>query len=738
MALLLLSGCLPPLPPLPTLLPTAAVPTSTPTPQPVAAITATVQPTVDPNSLRLGQPLWIGRGQVQDAVFLPGAKQVAIAWSSGISLVTVATGQELWFQPTPANVTAFDLQPQAQALAAALADGSVLVFNILGDPPQQFKASAPDATSGDLAWSPDGKTIAVQYVHAAGSDPITLLNPVSGEVTPLPDTTRAASGIVPLLIWSPDGSMLTVTASGTDCPRLVDAFTGAERMALGSPGQCYSDLPLAWSEDGKFLAVPWQNEGAVLLNYPKGDVARYLWSPTGIGVLPGAKRGLFIDPFGQWIASRGGISLNGFDYHQPLIVWNLASGAVAAQIAQAPEALQGYPRMAATFDGSSILILYQNGQITRWLFPQPAPAEQMVSQILAMPAAPWTLGWSADGSRLAFGGRYGGVDIWDPADKGQLVRHFDAPLTAPALSPDGSKLALFDPLQKTETIYDIASGSPVRSIAGAAPILMGAAFAPDGRTLAYTAGGQPCLADLSSTRVAALIPSPDDGVIPDMTVTRLIWAPDGQALVTVLGIPGSDAAGSGLILLWKRSPDGSFAEIYHAANVQASYEQSYLALALFNRSGSRAALQAYPELGSAAGQALVVYDLAAQKEIRTLPMATAGAWVNDEVLLLSSASNFGRLERLDVLNGATIPGSGLDRVNAYDPTATYYMHEALTNARGIVIMQWQESDTTKIMARGIFETNGLAAYGWSPNGKWAYAIGKDGSFRTWPVENNQG
>jgi WD40 repeat protein len=65
------------------------------------------------------------------------------------------------------------------------------------------------------------------------------------------------------------------------------------------------------------------------------------------------------------------------------------------------------------------------------------------------------------------------------------------------------------------------------------------------------------------------------------------------------------------------------------------------------------------------------------------------------------------------------------------------MHEALTNARGIVILQWQESDNTKIAARGIFETNGLAGYGWSPDGRWAFAIGNDGSFRIWPVVKNQ-
>jgi len=722
-----LSGCLPSptLPPTPRA--TGTFPTFTPIPQPAATITPTPEPTAGPATLQLGQPFWIGRGQILDAVFLPGAKQVAIAWSSGVSLNAVETGQELWFQATPANVTAFDLQPQAKMLAAALADGSVMLFDSSSGQSQHFNGEPLDVYWGDLAWSPDGKTVAFQFIGAARGGPIYLLDTASGQVSELPNTTIDQMH-VPVLVWSPDGSMLTVNSLGSVCPRLVDSHSGEDRLVLGSSGQCYSIQALAWLPDGKLLAVPGQNSGVALLRFPEGNLTRYLWSDGGIGVFPGIKRSLFIDPGSKWIATRGGIGLYGYDYHQPFIVWDLASGAVRAQITQVLKPLEGLRRMAATFDGNSILILYESGQITRWAFTDPAATEQMIAQIRSMTPSTLTIRWSEDGSRLAFSGLYGGVDVWDPA-KGQLVRHFDPPLDTPALSPDGSKVALFDPVKNTETIYDVASGSPVRVLVDAGRVLKGPAFSQDGHYLAYAAGGRARLADLESVQIITLEPAQADQIGTGMAVTRLIWSPDGKALVTVFGIPGSEAVGSGVIILWKRSANGAFEEVYHVANVQASYEQSYLPLAMFNPSGSRVALQSY----TAQGQMLVVYDLAAQKEILTLPMTTAGAWVNNDVLLLSSTAVSGRLERINVVSGNRNSGSGFDRVNAYDPTATYYMHEALTNSRGIVILQWQESDNTKITARGIFETNGLLEYGWSPDGRWAWAIGNDGSIRIWPV-----
>ena len=69
---------------IPTVTETTPVIPPTPIPTILPTTTSTPSPTAEPAQVRLGQPFWIGRGRIVDAVFLPGAKQVALAWGSGV------------------------------------------------------------------------------------------------------------------------------------------------------------------------------------------------------------------------------------------------------------------------------------------------------------------------------------------------------------------------------------------------------------------------------------------------------------------------------------------------------------------------------------------------------------------------------------------------------------------------------------------------------------------------------
>ncbi len=736
LCLLALSGCLPPLPTLkPTLTRIVKEPTLTPaplftdTPQPRPTQTPIPTPAFEPKTLRLGDPVQIGRGQIVDALFLPGAKQVAIAWGGGVSLNAVGSGQELWFQATSTNLLAFDLDPQGKMLAAALADGSVVLFDAASGAPKRIQAAQPGATAADIAWAPDGKTLAFQFAGPSRGDPISLLDTSNELTTPVPNTAVDPQA-APALVWSPDGATLTLAAAGGACPSVVDAHSGEVRMALGSPGHCYASQPMAWLPDGSLLAVAGLNGGVDLLRYPDGNAARFLFSPGETGAYPGETRAFFTDPGGKWFAYRGGGGLQGNNSSRPLIVWDLASGGALSQIADELIPLANRRRVAAAFSGNNIYILYESGEITRWAFTGPAAPETILAQVRGMPAAPGSLRWSADGSRLALTGRYGGVDVWDTASE-QLVRHFDPPENSPALSPDGSKVTLFDPLKKVETLYDLASGQPIR-ILDAAPVLTGAAFSRDGHFLAYGAQRGVRLADMDSVQVVTLEPAPADQVTPDMPAARLAWSPDGQALAAAFAPAGLVAAAPGVIVLWKRNANGAFDEVYHAASNQAISGQPGGVLAVFNPSGSRAAFQV--NLEASGGQAgLVVYDLVLEKAILTLPGYTPGAWINDNEIL--AANPEGGLERINAASGSVRTGAGNGRLNAYAPSGAFYMHEAASGARGIVIMNWQESDGTKIEARGAFDA-ALLDYGWSPDGRWAAAIGADGTLRIWPVTLN--
>jgi len=727
-----LSGCfhLPTFTPTPTM--TVPVPPATQTPFPTSEIAPTATPTPvpsgEPKTVTVGKPAWIGRGGMVDAVFLPGNKQIAIAWGSGVSLDDVATGDELWFKPAPTNVLAFDVQPQGKQFAAALADGSILLLDAAGiADPLSIQAAAPNAEAGDVAWSPDGKTLAFQFIGPTRGDPISLLDVASGKVTQAPHTTIDSS-VTPALAWSPDGSALTVATLGDTCPHVVDSRTGLARMDPVAKGSLYSAFPQLWLPDGKLLAVGSPDGGVALLRVPECNQSRYLWSATRIDVTPGVKRALFIDPSGKWLAFRGGVLPLGFDNGQPFTVWNLTNDSVLVQMEKPLGALAQRRRMAAAFDGNSILILYESGEITRWNFTDPAAAEQRISQMQSLPVSQLGLAWSADGSRLAFTGSYGGVEVWDPA-AAQLVRRFNPPQEMPAFSADGHKVALFDPEKKMETIYDVASGGALRSLE-ASPVLQGAAFSPDGHYLAFAAKGIPLVADLESTHFSSLVPASADGLARGAVLARLIWSPDSRALVTAFSVPGSDNPGTGLVVLWQFESGGSLRELGSFYNIQAASLHNPPELAVFNKAGTRVAYQSFSDIGANQTQ-LIIYDLVLHKEVVTLDRTMPGAWVNNDVLLALNSHSL--LERVNVLTGDQEAGFGNNQVDAYAPGGIFTMQQSSTYPRGILILQWQSDPNTQIAGRAVFEPSGITADGWSPDGRWIWATGSDGTARIWPV-----
>lgn len=700
-------------------------PTDTPFP------TATPQPT----TLTLGKPIWIGRGKIMDAVFFPGAKQVAIAWASGVSLNRVNTGEELWFQPIPSNLVAFDVNARDQNFAAALADGTVTVFDASSGASHSYGKTTTNAYWGDLAWSPDGQTIAYQFIGPGRADPIRLLNVASGQVREIPNSATG-EGVAPALTWSPDGNSITVAALGSTCPRFIDIHTGEDRLKLERNGQCYKAFPL-FLPDQNTLADGGGN-GVDLLRFSEGTRTKTLQRTNGLLMgrllaFPATGGALFADPTGKWIASRGGYEPcycgNPEDqpFH-PLVVWDLASGTIRAQLKSSLEPLSTRHQLAAAFDGDRILILYESGEITQWAFSDPQAGEEIISRIPVRPIAPFALTWSADGSRLAYTGEYGGVDVFETAN-GQLLRRFDAPFSSPVLNPDGTLVALFDSAKNAEVVYQVQDGNVQQSLP-ASLVFMGASFSPDGMSLAYGEGASAAIVALASGQITRLAPPPSAPVTKDMSVARLVWSPDGQALVTVLSSASPGGVGPGVLVLWKRGGDGKFSAVYHVANAQASYNAPNLTLAAFNPSSSRVALQAMPE--NEAGQTqLVVYDLQADQVSQTFSEYRIGAWVNDTELLAVQAQEYIRLTRLNTVSGEkTVGGSHDIGDNAYAPGGVFTAQMAQTDGRGVTVTHWQSGE---IVARATFESLNLTGYYWSPDGSWLAATGDDGTMRVWPV-----
>ena len=440
---------------------------------------------------------------------------------------------------------------------------------------------------------------------------------------------------------------------------------------------------------------------------------------------PDAGSPLFSDSAGRWIAYRGGYEPRASSSQFPLIVWDLARGTVKARLNQAVGDLKERHRLAATFDGDSILMLYESGEITRWAFGDPRAQETMLARVSVRPVAPETLTWSADGSHLAFSGLYGGVDVYDTS--GRLVQRFDPPLTTPALSPDGQLAALFDPNQNTEVVYQVRDKQLLKTLP-AAPVLLGAAFSPDGRFLAYGVPSRAAVIELASGKVISLDPAAIVPVRAELALTRLIWSPDGQSLITIIEAEPSDEADQGVIILWKCLRDGSFEAVYHIATVQVS--NAGWTLVAFSPSGRRVAVQTMPQ---ATQLGLIVYDLEAEKVIQTLVEYRLGIWLNDEDLLAVEAQHDTRLTRMNVLSGQKTIGVSAYAV-AHSPDGKFFAQVEWSSNHvdsSVNIRKWQNGE---VVAQIQGESTLVLDHPWSPDGQWLAAVGNNGTLRLWPVK----
>ena len=443
---------------------------------------------------------------------------------------------------------------------------------------------------------------------------------------------------------------------------------------------------------------------------------------------------LLIDPSGSWLATLGGFSPCYCDNPQddpahPLIVWNLKSGVIRAQLEQ--KLVSGY-RLAGAFDGENILMFYESGEITRWNFLEAGAEEKMVSQVTVRPGRYGSVAWSADSSRLSFSSRYQGVDVYEVATQ-QIVLHLVAPLDFQAFSQDGSLVAIYDPQNKLEKVFRVADGSLLHRFR-IDPVSFSGGFSPDGRYLAFTAGMQAFVADLASESVIALTPTVSEPISAETIVSnsRVIWASDGRSLATTFGLeqPGEEIPG--IITLWKRAENGNFREVYHLANARAGYSEPDQNLALFNPSGSRLALKSRPSNGPE-GIELRIINVGSGRVVQSYPEYTPSGWAGDNLLLATNFQNYAQLVRINLLTGEkTI--RYLDKAYQFkiSPDGRFLVQMG-TAGHNLKLLNEQVEE----ISRFTDGSTSISAFGWSPDGHWLYTAGSDGTMKIWPVLSNE-
>ncbi|MET9284161.1 nSTAND1 domain-containing NTPase [Nocardia beijingensis] len=455
--------------------------------------------------------------------------------------------------------------PGSQLIAAALADGAVMLYDRAGS---QETVSWPVGASGacSVAWSADGAWLA-----SGGADGVVRVWDVAAgsEVA----CWSEHAGAVHAVAWSPDGARL---ASGG-----ADGVVRVWDVAAGSEVACWSEHAgavhaVAWSPDGARLASGgadrtvrlWDVAGATATEVLSGHEAAVLdldWNPSGDRLASGssdwivriwaprerALDELFVAHDAATVAvawSRDGDRLATCSEDRTLKIWSVRPyRAVITQRSQD----QATTSVSWAPDDSQVVTGSADGTLRVWS----SAVTQLQHDRLTRAVA-----WAADGRRLASAAFDGSVKLWDVRTGRELTTFLGHESEAVHLhwSPSGGLLASTS-RDQTIRIWDSASGGCRSVLRGHSGVGTWVSWSPGGDRLATASRDRTVrLWDMSAAESAPTVLTFADGV------TATDWSRDGGRLVVALldrTVRVLDVAGQREIL----TLDGHHDEVWTAA-----------------------------------------------------------------------------------------------------------------------------------------------------------------------------
>lgn len=688
----------------PDIVPLETTPTYTPTPF--------VEPTP---AIALGQPQLVGRGQILDAAFSSDGSSAAIAWATGVSLIETADASEQWYQPLPAAPIALDLRGDNGEIAVSLASGEVVLLNVADGGMQMFPVASDNVYWGDIAYAPDGSQLAVQNIGPRRADPIFLLDTANGAVTELPNSD-GNEGTQPYLVWSPDGQFITLSKLGEDCTTILNATTGEPQFVLTHDEGCYASFVVAWSPNGRFLAVDTGTNEIDLIEFATQNVVQTITGSTQTFGPSAVGAGLFFSPDGSQLISRGGLGFYNDSFN--MLVWDVATGEKIGELT-APINQQRLVSRYTT-DGT-IVSLYGNGAIGRWTVGE--SSETFVSEQPVLPIRfPFVL--SPDGGKIA-----ARTDtqfaVWDVAT-GQPQLVFDKLYQAPSFSPNGRLLTLYHRDTETLDLVDLTQGEIVQTLTNVSAAVEHS-FSPNGRLLIYGSGSDAVVYDVENGSELARL----TGYPASQRLAKVVWSPTMNGVLVGAG-PADGGEIPGAMILW-RLQENDFTELFRAENVRTGYGSFAATVAKFNPSGTHIAIENVP-INDANEFTIFVYDMAQEEVVLEFSEHRLSAWIDDETLLTSQAQFDIVFTKWDVATGRSTAGGGFDSGgNAYAPVGGFYAAQdsgGRNIGRGVDLRSWDSQETIfNYPMRG-----DLILVQWADNGRILAASDTLGLAYVWPVQ----
>lgn len=279
-----------------------------------------------------------------------------------------------------------------------------------------------------LAWSPDGSMLAMSANQSAQIWDVNTGRRLA--------TLQGHTSTVYWVAWSPDGRMLA-TASLDRTVRLWDTRQHSMLTILQDTANPNLMITVAWSPDSRTLAAGDANGFVYLWEASTGkhlrtwnDPPLQIPSTTTGGRLYYAVYGLGWSPDGQYIAANR--------YDGLLRIWNAQTGKRAALL----QTLQGPNGLAWSPDGRMLSVGTDNGTIQLW---DTRTWKNTARLLTPGDSSGWTYSvpWTPDGRLLAATRQDSQVEIWNPGTGQQLATlqgHTNV-VWAAAWSPDGLRLA---------------------------------------------------------------------------------------------------------------------------------------------------------------------------------------------------------------------------------------------------------------------------------------------------------
>jgi WD40 repeat protein len=425
-----------------------------------------------------------------------------------------------------------------------------------------------------LAFSPDGQKILL----GTGDDVSRLLDATTGQelqrfpapaslpanktFPPIPARVKEGNVWVTAVAFSPDGRSV-LTGSRDRSARLWDAATGKELRRFTGHSSDLSSV--AFSADGRFILTASDDGTARLWNAQSGaEVRRFTGHTSQVSdavfaadgqtavstsfdktarlwnIYSGEEQQVYsglsaeinaavFSPNGQYILTGSG----SFDFADANVghLWDLQTGAETRRLLGHKEKVN---TVAFTPDGQFALTGSGTGydkeiSIRLW---NPATGEEL-RRFEGHTGFIRRAVFSPDGRFLATGSNDSTARLWDAASGRELKRINGYMIgLGLAFSPDSRLLAVNQ--GKDVGLYDVATGSLLRSFSGHQTFITSVAFSPDGRFL--LTGSQDKTARLwdveSGASLRQFTGHKGGGISPEWGDIMVAFSPDGKFILT--------------------------------------------------------------------------------------------------------------------------------------------------------------------------------------------------------------